>query len=87
MDMNRYYSMGHLQQALKDAGLPHNKKTLLGWEAKGLLVSPRSSTNTKLIHGQKHFVRMYSEDQIAEIVRAFSPAGIGRWSPDAGSGN
>jgi hypothetical protein len=74
--------MQHLQQVLKDAGLPHNKKTLLKWEAEGRLVSPRSSTNTKIIRGISHSVRMYSEDQINEIVRAFSPAGTGRWAPN-----
>jgi hypothetical protein len=74
--------MRYLQQALKDAGLPHNKKTLLNWEKEGRLVSPRSSTNSKTIHGNQHGVRMYSEEQIQAIVRAFSPAGIGRWSPD-----
>lgn len=82
MDMTKYYSMQHLQQALKEAGLPHNKKTLLAWEAEGRLISPRSSTNAKTIHGARHPVRMYSEEQIAEIVRAMSPAGTGKWSPD-----
>lgn len=82
----KYYSIEHLQEALKEVGLPHNKKTLLRWEAEGKLVSPKSTTNSKKINGVAYPVRMYSEDQIAEIVRAFSPAGTGKWSPDSGGG-
>jgi len=77
----KYYSFGELQEELKKAGLPHNRKTLLKWEKQGRLVSPRSSTNYKVLKGEKFYVRMYREDQVKEIIKAFQPEGSGFWSP------
>jgi hypothetical protein len=77
----KYHSFGYLRNKLKEAGLPSNRLTLAKWEKEGRLVSPRSITNFKVRNGIRYPIRMYSEEQVEEIVRAFSPAGVGHWEP------
>jgi hypothetical protein len=84
--MTTYHTLSYLQSKLKAAGLPHNRRTIFGWENDGRLVSPRSVTNAKKIKGVPYPIRMYSDEQVEEIIRAFSPAGIGRWAPGENNG-
>lgn len=79
------HSIGALQKRLKEAGLPHTKKTIYEWESQGRLVSPRSPTNMKNINGKIAYLRQYSDEQIEEIIKAFSPGGTGFWRPDSSS--
>lgn len=67
--------------ALREAGLPSNKRTLVSWEKKGYLVSPRSHTNSKIINGNRFYVRQFTSEQIEQIVKAFFPGGPGKWPP------
>jgi len=85
--MTTYHTLGYLREKLKEAGLPHNRITILRWENEGRLVSPKSTTNFKSILGKKSAVRLYTDEQIAEIIEAFKPGGTGKWSPSSDGGS
>ncbi len=61
--MNKLYPKKILQKALEDANLPHSYPTLLRYEKKGLVKRPKGE-----IHYTDRSWRLYSEEEIAEIV-------------------
>lgn len=71
--MDRVYSKIELLNTLERAGLPCSTMWLRKAEEAGILISPR------LPHARGD--RAYTQDQINEIVRAFSPGGKGKWKP------
>lgn len=77
----RLRTIRDLQDALIFAGLPHNKKTLRRWEETGKLISPRSTTNKKKINNNWYYVRVFTQQQLNSIVKAFLPGGPGEWKP------
>lgn len=62
-----------LLQALNDAGLSCSAMWLRYAEKQGKLVCPKLPNN----RGD----RVFTQKQIEEIVRAFSPSGKGEWKP------
>ena len=77
-----FKTIKNLQSALKSANLAHTRESIRRWEKKGWLISPRSVTNSKRVQGKDYFVRQYTDQQIEEIVKAFSIDGIGSWKPE-----
>lgn len=71
--MEKYLTLKDLRQALKEAGLPSTKGSILYWEKTGKLKCRRSS------YSKTHSWRLFTEKEIKEIVLAFSPNGKGFW--------
>jgi len=69
--MERLYSKKDLLKSMKEAGLPYSVMWLLNNEKKGNLVCPRRPNS----RGD----RAFTQEQITQIIQAFSPNGKGRW--------
>ena len=70
--MEKLYAKRYLLSAMKDAGLPCSEMWLRYAEAKGKLNSPR------LPNGRRD--RAFTQEQINQIVQAFSPGGEGEYN-------
>jgi len=70
--MEKLYAKRYLLSAMKDAGLPCSEMWLRYAENKGLLISPRRPNG----RGD----RAYTQEQINQIVQAFSVGGEGEWN-------
>ncbi len=70
----KYFKKQDLAEALVEAGLLKDIRWATHWlrrrEVKGILVCPRDPSTG---------IRMFTEEQIPEIVKAFSPGGSGNW--------
>ncbi|OGO14247.1 MAG: hypothetical protein A2Y53_03835 [Chloroflexi bacterium RBG_16_47_49] len=71
MTRQRLYTPKDLLEEMGESGLPCSRMWLRTVERKGLLVSPRLPNSRR--------DRVYTLDQIHEIVHAFSVNGKGRW--------
>lgn len=78
---DKYYTIGKLVEALKEAGIANSVFWIYYQEEKGNLVLPRSTTNFKKAQGGRKLgaVRMVNKKQIEAIIKAFSPGGKGYW--------
>lgn len=72
----KYSTIKDIIARLKGAGLPHSKRTILRWEEQGKLKIMR------LPHSKTHARRVITEEQLEELIKAFSPGGRGWWSYD-----
>jgi len=70
--MRKYLGTKALLDTFREAGLYHTRSWLYNMEQQGRLVCPRSPTSNR---------RMFTKEQMAEIVVAFSPFGVGEWRP------
>lgn len=71
--MEKMYPIRNLLMTMKANGLPASRMWLRHNEKVGNLVCPR------LPHGRHD--RIFTAEQIKEIVSAFSPGGAGVWQP------
>ena len=69
----KYFTFADLRAAMKEAGLPHSKVTLMRWEQKGIL---------KLRRAPHSGWRLITGDEMEQIVTAFAPGGKGFWRYD-----
>lgn len=60
-----------LEEALEETGLASHRSSIIRWEKEGKLTCPRLPNN----RGD----RVFTEEQLKEIVEAFSPDGKGEW--------
>ena len=74
MKQDKFLSIEELYKAMKETGLSSGKSWVLRQEKKGNLTL-RKIPNT----GHKKVI----ESDIEEIIKAYSPGGIGRWHCDA----
>jgi len=73
-----YKTSSDLMKAVREAGLTsdsHPLRWITYREKKGVLICPKDPVTGR---------RRFTERDIKEIVRAFSPGGIGRWKPRPG---
>ena len=70
--MEKLYAKRYLLEAMRDAGLPCSEMWLRYAEGKGKLKSPR------IPNGRMD--RAYTQEQINQIVQAFSVGGEGAWN-------
>jgi hypothetical protein len=75
----KYNTITYLHQRLKKAGIENYNllnnfryKWLNVMEKKGVLVCPRGGVGMKR--------RLFTEQQVDEIIEAFKPGGIGSWN-------
>ena len=68
--INKMYYFSELSRQLKEAGIPASKQTLNLWQKQGKL------TLRRFPHNQWRFA---TEEDLKEIIRAFSPGGKGKW--------
>lgn len=59
-----------LEKAFKEAGNPHSYQWILRQEKRGLLRCPKDPANN---------YRVFNQEQIKEIIQAFSVGGKGKW--------
>jgi len=72
--MTKYFTFKDLLSELKKAGLTSSKKAIMHWEEKGWLKVRR------LPYSKKHKRRVFTKNDLEEIVKAFGPEGKGSWS-------
>lgn len=74
----KYKGVRYLHEKLKEAGIENftglnnfRYKWLYPLEKRGVLLCPRSAVNNR--------DRLFTEEQVNEIVKAFTPGGTGFW--------
>lgn len=76
---SKYHTIRYLHQRLKEAGIENYNllnnfryKWLNVMEKKGRLVCPRGGVGMN--------TRLFTEEQVDEIIESFRPGGLGTWS-------
>ena len=76
---NKYKTITYLHEKLKEAGIENytqvqnfRYKWLNVMEKKGRLLCPRGGVAMRN--------RLFTEEQVQEIITAFTPGGVGKWS-------
>ena len=80
---NQYiYTIKHLVSAFHKEGLMISKMWIYRQEEKGNLILPRSTTDFKKSQGarRKGAVRIFTSQQIKDIIQAFLPGGPGYYN-------
>jgi hypothetical protein len=78
----KYKTIKDLIAAFADAQMPISEAWVYRQEQKGNLKLPRSTTNFKKTQGTRKqgAVRVFTTEQISDIVSSFLPGGRGFWS-------
>ena len=64
------YNLNYLVEKLKEVHIASHMKTLDYWQKKGRIIFRRKPSSNH---------RIVNDKEIAEIIKAFLPEGIGRW--------